>query len=136
MLHLYVAPSSASSRKAQAWLETHEIPFKKRNLNEDPLTADEIKRLLSLSQNGCEDLISTRSKAYQKLTKRLHVDLDQLPLSRLIALVVKYPDLLRRPLIFNDHALEVGYNESDIRQFLPHAFRQAELREMEAQLDA
>ena len=45
MLNLYVAQSSASSRKARAWLKSHNIAFKERNINSNPLNADEVKQI-------------------------------------------------------------------------------------------
>ncbi|UQS87153.1 transcriptional regulator Spx [Nicoliella spurrieriana] len=132
MLNLYVAPSSASSRKARAWLKEHDIPFKERNINSNPLNADEVKQILRLTENGSEDIISTRSNIF----KKLNLNLDDLSVSQLIKLVVKYPDLIRRPIIFDDKRLEVGYNEEEIRRFLPRKVREAELRQLEAQLGA
>ncbi|MGL4482194.1 MAG: ArsC/Spx/MgsR family protein, partial [Lactococcus garvieae] len=34
--------------------------------------------------------------------------------------------LLRRPLILDDKRLQVGYNEDDIRKFLPRSVRRVE----------
>ncbi|KRM69721.1 MULTISPECIES: transcriptional regulator Spx [Apilactobacillus] len=132
MLNLYVAPSSASSRKARAWLKAHNIAFKERNINSNPLNVDEIKQILRLTENGSEDIISTRSNIF----KKLNLDLDELSLSELVDLVVKYPDLIKRPIIFDDKRLEIGYNEEEIRRFLPRSVREAELRELESQLGA
>lgn len=132
MLNLYVAQSSASSRKARAWLKSHHIDFKERNINSNPLNADEVKQILRLTENGSEDIISTRSNIYKKL--KLNLDLDNLTVSQLVDLVVKYPDLIKRPIIFDDHRLEVGFNEEEIRRFLPRSVREAELRELESQI--
>ncbi|EKK21108.1 Arsenate reductase [Fructilactobacillus florum 8D] len=132
MLNLYVAPSSASSRKARTWLKDHDIPFKERNINSKPLNAEEVKQILRLTENGSEDIISTRSNIF----KKLHLDLDELSLSQLVDLLVKYPDLIKRPIIFDDKRLEVGYNEEEIRRFLPRSIRQAELKKMESKLRA
>ncbi|WCJ51255.1 transcriptional regulator Spx [Lentilactobacillus buchneri] len=114
MLNLYVAQSSASSRKARAWLKSHHIDFKERNINSNPLNADEVKR--------------------SNIYKKLNLDLDNLTVSQLVDLVVKYPDLIKRPIIFDDHRLEVGFNEEEIRRFLPRSVREAELRELESQI--
>ncbi|WP_413627824.1 transcriptional regulator Spx [Fructilactobacillus vespulae] len=132
MLNLYVAPSSASSRKARNWLKDHNISFKERNINSRPLNAKEVKHVLRLTENGSEDIISTRSNIF----KKLHLDLDELSLGQLVDLLVKYPDLIKRPIIFDDKRLEVGYNEEEIRRFLPRDVRQAELKELEAKLSA
>lgn len=130
MLNLYVAPSSASSRKARAWLTEHHIDFKERNINSNPINGDEVKEILRLTENGSEDIISTRSNIY----KELNLDIDNLSLSQLINLVVKYPDLIKRPIIFDDHRLEVGFNEEEIRRFLPREVREAELRVLESRI--
>ncbi|KRN42229.1 transcriptional regulator Spx [Fructilactobacillus fructivorans] len=130
MLNLYVAPSSTSSRKARAWLKDHNIPFKERNINSNPLNADEVKQILRLTENGSEDIISTRSNVF----KKLHLNLDDLSLTELVDLLVKYPDLIKRPIIFDDKRLEVGYNEEEIRRFLPRDVREAELRQLESKL--
>ncbi len=95
MLNLYLAPSSSSSRRAKKWLIDHGIEFTERDISKDPLTADDIKRLLRLSENGTEDLISTRCISYRKLK----VNFDNLTVSQLIDLMVNHTDLIRRPLI-------------------------------------
>lgn len=130
MLNLYVAPSSASSRKARVWLKDHDIAFHERNINSDPLNADEVKQILRLTENGSEDIISTRSNIF----KKLNLNLDNLSTTQLVDLLVKYPDLIKRPIIFDDKRLEVGYNEEEIRRFLPRNVRQAELRQLESKL--
>ena len=44
-------------------------------------------------------------------------------------LVEKNPSLLRRPIIMDDRRLQVGYNEDEIRRFLPRKVRRLELAE-------
>ena len=41
----------------------------------------------------------------------------------------KNPSLLRRPIIMDDRRLQVGYNEDEIRRFLPRKVRRLELAE-------
>ncbi|HAF57306.1 MAG TPA: transcriptional regulator Spx, partial [Lactococcus lactis] len=38
--------------------------------------------------------------------------------------IVQNQKLLRRPLVVDEHRLQVGYNEDDIRKFLPRKVRQ------------
>lgn len=121
MLNLYVAPSSSSCRRARRWLLDHDIPFNERDISKNPLTHDELKQILRLSENGTDDLISTRCVSY----KKLKVNFDNLRISQLIDLMVKHQDLIRRPLIFNDQQLQVGFSEENIRSFLPRAARRA-----------
>ncbi|MGY3778918.1 transcriptional regulator SpxA [Isobaculum melis] len=125
MVTLYTSPSCTSCRKARAWLEEHEIPFKERNIFSDPLNIDEIKAILRMTEDGTEEIISTRSKIFQKL----NVDLDDLPLKELFSLVEANPGLLRRPIMMDEKRLQVGYNEDEIRRFLPREVRAYELRQ-------
>ena len=60
MVNLYTSPSCTSCRKAKAWLVSHDIPFKERNIFAKPLSKDEIMQILSMTENGTEEIISTR----------------------------------------------------------------------------
>ncbi|MBN3489415.1 transcriptional regulator SpxA [Lactobacillus acidophilus] len=125
MVDLYVSPSCTSCRKARAWLEKHNIPFKERNIFSEPLTKEELLKILRMTENGTEEIISTRSKAFQQLK----INLDDLSIDQLLDLVEKNPSLLRRPIIMDDRRLQVGYNEDEIRRFLPRKVRRLELAE-------
>ena len=59
--------------------------------------------------------------------KTINLSIDQL-----IDLVEKNPSLLRRPIIMDDRRLQVGYNEDEIRRFLPRKVRRLELEEIQA----
>ena len=131
MVTLYTSPSCTSCRKARAWLQEHNIPFKERNIFSEPLSLDEIKSILRMTENGTEDIISKRSKAY----KKLNVDLNELPMKQLFTLISKNPGLLRRPIIMDDKRLQVGYNEDEIRRFLPRKVWAFELAEAQRKAD-
>ena len=124
MVTLYTSPSCTSCRKARAWLKEHNIPYAERNIFSDPLSVDELKQILQMTEDGTEEIISTRSKVYQDL----HVNIDDLSLKDLLDLVQRHPGLLRRPIIMDDKRLQVGYNEDEIRRFLPREVRALELR--------
>ena len=125
MVILYTSPSCTSCRKARAWLKENKIPFEERNIFSDPLNVDEIKRLLRMTEDGTEEIISTRSKIFQELG----INIDDLSTGTLIKLVAKYPGLLRRPIMMDDKRLQVGYNEDEIRRFLPRSVRTMELQQ-------
>ena len=125
MVTLYTSPSCTSCRKAKAWLEEHEIPFTERNIFSEPLSLDEIKEILRMTEDGTDEIISTRSKVFQQLD----VNIEQLPLKDLFNLIRENPGLLRRPIILDEKRLQVGYNEDEIRRFLPRTVRTFQLRE-------
>lgn len=125
LLTLYTSPSCTSCRKARAWLQEHQIPFVERNIFSEPLNSSELKAILQMTEDGTEEIISTRSKVFQKL----NMDLDDLPLQELLELVQNNPGLLSRPIMIDDKRLQVGFNEDEIRRFLPRDVRQLELRQ-------
>ena len=123
MVDLYVSPSCTSCRKAKQWLEQYNIPYKERNIISDPLNREEIIHVLRMTEEGTEEIVSTRSKAFQEL----NIDLDDISMNELIDLIEKNPSLLRRPIILDDRRMQVGYNEDEIRRFLPRSVRRLEM---------
>ena len=125
MITLFLSPSCTSCRKARAWLLNHEVPFVEHNIMTSPLSAQELQHILSLTENGTDDIISTRSKIFQKLD----LDVESLSISELIKLIEENPSLLRRPIILDAKRMQIGFNEDEIRAFLPRSYRQQELTE-------
>lgn len=125
MVTLYTSPSCTSCRKARAWLEEHNIPYQERNIFSEPLNKNEIKTILRMTEDGTEEIISTRSKIFQQL----NIKIDDLSVNELLDLVQENPGLLRRPIILDEKRLQVGYNEDEIRRFLPREVRALELQQ-------
>ncbi|MBO1306058.1 transcriptional regulator Spx [Enterococcus sp. 669A] len=119
MIRLYISPSCTSCRKAKAWLKNAGLEFQERNIFSEPLTRNEIKEILLLTETGTEEIISTRSKVYEKLD----IDLDDLSFNELVTLLAENPGMLRRPIMIDSKRLQVGYNEEDIHQFIPRKIR-------------
>ncbi|GFH41722.1 ArsR family transcriptional regulator [Lactococcus hodotermopsidis] len=122
MIKIYTVASCSSCKKAKEWLREHDLEYEEVNLITDQLTNEEMLRILSLTEEGTEEIISRRSKAYAKL----NIDFDELSISALLEIIEKNRTLLRRPLIIDDKRLQVGYNEDDIRKFLPRSVREIE----------
>lgn len=125
MVTLFLSPSCTSCRKARAWLEKHDVAFQEHNIITSPLNKEELVAILSFTENGTEDIISTRSKIFQKL----NIDIDELSVSELITLIAENPSLLRRPIIMDRKRMQIGFNEDEIRAFLSRDYRKQELRQ-------
>ena len=123
VIDLYLSPSCTSCRKARAWLQSHKVPFVEHNILTQPMTTNDLRHILTKTENGTEDIISTRSKVFQKLA----VDVDNLTINELLDLVTEFPNLLRRPIITDLKHLQIGFNEDEIRAFLPREYRRAEM---------
>ncbi len=98
MVTLLTSPSCTSCRKARAWLEEHNIPYEERNVFASPLTVDEVKEVVRMTEDGTDEIVSKRSKVFQEL----EVELESMPLQQLFELISEHPGLLRRPIIFDE----------------------------------
>ena len=119
MVTLFTTPSCTSCRKAKAWLEEHQIDYMERNIISNPLTEQEINSILLMTEEGTDEIISTNSKTFQEL----QVNIESLTLHELYKLIINNPKVLRRPIIQDEKRLQVGYNEDEIRRFLPRTLR-------------
>ena len=122
MVIIYTTPSCASCRKAKHWLEEHNIEYVEKNIFAFPLTKDDIRLMLKNSENGFEDIISTRSKVF----KEKQLDPDSMSTQELVDFIIANPSILKRPIIIDDNELQVGYNNEDITIFLPKELRNRE----------
>lgn len=119
-------PSCTSCRKAKAWLNEHQVDYTERNIFVDPLSKAELKYILRLSETGTDDLISTRSDTYKVFKKQI----QEATLDELLDLLVKHPEMIRRPIMIDTRRLQVGYNDDEIRRFLPRKIRKLDLERM------
>ena len=131
MITIYNSPSCTSCRKAKAWLEENNLEFHEKNIYHEPLTKEEIKAILMLTDEGTEEIISYRSESYQKL----ELEIESLTMNELLDLFIEEPSLIRRPIIMDDRRLQIGYNEDEIRMFLPRAVREVNLAELYEQIE-
>lgn len=115
MIILYSSPGCLSCRKAKQWLKDNNLKFVEKNIFSTILKEDEIKYLLNRSENGTEDLISTRSKAYAEIGEKV----ENLSLKEMISYIQKNPSVLKRPIIINDKSIVVGYDDDEITSFAP-----------------
>lgn len=122
MIKIYTSPSCSSCRKAKDFFKKEEIPFQEKNIFVATLNDEELKDMLTKSENGTEDIISTRSK----IIKENNVDIDSMSIKELIAFIRENPSVLKRPIMVDDRKIQVGYNPEEIRVFIPHEKRVAE----------
>lgn len=120
MLKIFTTPSCASCRKAKKWLEEHNIEFKEINLFNTKITNSDLNLILQHTENGFEDIISLRSKIF----KEQNSDINSMSILELKKFIIDNPSILRRPIIVDDEKIQVGYNEEDIRTFVPKRLRE------------
>lgn len=124
MITIYTTPSCSSCRKAKKWLDDHRIEYVEKNLFTHPLTDEDIDLILANAENGFDDIISTRSKVF----KEEQLDIEDMRISELIEFIKANPSVLKRPIIVDENRMQVGYNEEEIRVFIPKRLRELLMR--------
>ncbi|WP_155947920.1 Spx/MgsR family RNA polymerase-binding regulatory protein [Mycoplasmoides pirum] len=117
---LLITTSCSSCVRTKKFFIDNKLPFIEINFYTLPITEKHFKDILSLTDNGVFDVISTNSK-YLSNNK---VDIGSLKISELIDLIHKHPSIVKRPIILQydksgiPKRLMIGYNSVDIRVFL------------------
>jgi regulatory protein spx len=119
MITIYTTPSCSSCRKAKKWLDDHKIGYDEKNLFNQQITIEDIDAMLRNAENGFEDIISTRSKIF----KEKALDVEDMRISELKQFILDYPSVLKRPIIIDGDKMQVGYNDEEIRVFIPKRLR-------------
>ena len=96
------------------------MPYEEKNLFSNRITANDINLMLKNAENGFEDIISTRSKIF----KEQNLDVESMSVNQLKDFIIDNPSVLKRPIILDDQKMQVGYNDEEIRVFIPRRLRQ------------
>ena len=101
MIQMYTTPSCSSCRKAKKWFEEHRIEYREKNIFNIKLTREDIMLMLKNTENGFEDIISTRSKVFQDQ----NLDIDDMSMRELTDFIINNPSVLRRPIIIENNKM-------------------------------
>lgn len=119
MVTIYTTNSCASCKKAIKWLQDNKVEFKEINMFKQPLSREDLVKMLENSENGFEDIISTRSKVIIESG----VDIESMKFNELVDFIIQNPSVLRRPIIIDDNKFQVGYDDDEITTFSPAELR-------------
>lgn len=120
MITIYTTPSCSSCRKAKKWMDNFGLEYREKNLFVTPITENELKYILEKTENGTDDIISKRSK----IIMESDIDIDSMTIKELFNFIRENPSVLKRPIIIDDRKLQIGYNDEEIRVFIPRELRE------------
>lgn len=123
---VFTHTSCSSSRKTIDWLREQKIPFIEKKLTDQSLSFGEFKEMLSLTENGTTDLLSVQKSVYKQAAEKL----DEMSIRELYSFVASHPQILKSPIVFDHHRIQVGFSEKEIRTFIPRHDRIAELKRL------
>jgi arsenate reductase (glutaredoxin) len=108
MVQAYGLKKCSTCQKAADWFKDKKITFELTDYSETPLSKDQVARW-SKALGGWEKLINRAGYTWRGLPKSAIEDLTEV---RAVALAIKHPSLIRRPLIEHaDGSVTVGFSE-------------------------
>ncbi|MFN4298147.1 MAG: ArsC/Spx/MgsR family protein [Thermaurantimonas sp.] len=96
MLIVYHNPRCAKSREAIKWLEERNIPFQIKRYLDEPLTFEEVEKLVELAGFHTIDIMRTNEQVWKKKYAELELDDNEL-----IYAIIEDPILMQRPIVYN-----------------------------------
>ncbi|MGA0805970.1 MAG: ArsC family reductase [Pseudohongiellaceae bacterium] len=110
---LYGIPNCDSVKKARRWLEAQGIPYVFHDYRKSGIDAS---TLLGWSERlGYGVLLNTRGTTWRKLGDADRADVDA---AKAIALMLREPSLIKRPVLARDRQLLVGFDEASWQSLL------------------
>ena len=108
MLKLFGLKKCTTCQKAVAWLDQKKLSYSFTDVKEDGLTKTQVSQWAK-AVGGWEKLINRAGYTWRGLKPAETADLTE---AKAIALAVKYPSLIRRPLIeYKNGTVTTGFSD-------------------------
>ncbi|MDR3330404.1 MAG: Spx/MgsR family RNA polymerase-binding regulatory protein [Mycoplasmataceae bacterium] len=119
MIKIYTSSGCLGCRQSIKFFKDHNLEYIEKDFTKIPLTRQELMDILTMTENGFDDILSIRSNEFKKHRSKL----DDYVMEDIVKLIIEHPQILSRPLIVQylknePYRLLIGYNSSDIEIFL------------------
>jgi len=111
---VYEKPTCTKCREMDRFLREQGVDFSKVNYYLEPLSEEKLRALIKKMGIGARELLRTSESIYRDL------GLSQKELSNdeLIALMVKHPDLMQRPIVERGERAVLGRPTENVKELL------------------
>ncbi|WP_431734211.1 ArsC/Spx/MgsR family protein [Lactococcus garvieae] len=90
------------------------------------MTRNDLVKLLQLSDKGLKDIIKRPRKSCSEVRDAITY-MELLSFNEALDFVLSHPYVLQTPIIIDGKNYLIGYNEDEIRKFLPKEYRRHRL---------
>lgn len=105
MLKLFGIPNCAQVKKSQKWLMDQNIDCEFHDYKKQGITKKQLADWYKFAD--WETLLNKRSRTWKELSETDRSDLNQ---TKAISLMQQHPTLIKRPIVQNGNAIEVGFD--------------------------
>ena len=110
---LYGIKNCDTVKKARCWLESHQTEYTFHDFRIDGLTKNMLKDFLK--HVDWETLLNKRGTTWRKLPESQKNNIDD---SKALKLMVKYPTLIKRPILNHRCKYFVGFSENQYKKII------------------
>lgn len=103
-------PRCTTCKKAQAWLDAHQVPYTYRDIKEDNPSLEELKTWYAKSGLPLKKFFNTSGQLYRAMG--LAKKLPELSEAEQLALLASDGLLVKRPLVVLEDTVLVGFQEA------------------------
>lgn len=118
---IYTISSNKASRETIEFFKENQVDYIEQNVLKEPLSKSVIQYLFYRADR-MEKLLAKKSKGYKELQTLLND--DDVRMSDIYQFIQENPRVLKYPIVLDQQRLMVGYNEHNIRTFLPRKMKQ------------
>ena len=111
---VYEKPTCTKCREMNKFLVEQGFDFTKVNYYIDPLSEDQLRELLKKMDLKPRELLRTSESVYREL----NLGKSELSDDEIIALMVKHPDLMQRPIVERGDRAVLGRPTENVRALL------------------
>jgi len=115
MVTIYTETGNLQCRKSVRWLKENKVQYQEIRVNKQPLVMEELLEIVSLTNNGLEDILSRAG---------LCAELENCSLNEALDILVRVPYFVKKPILFNGKIVQSGFNDTEIRAFIPREQRE------------
>ncbi|MGL4248159.1 MAG: ArsC/Spx/MgsR family protein [Lactococcus garvieae] len=124
MIKVYYRGSCGSSRRTLSWFKKYNMDVKKLQISK--MTRNDLVKILQLSDGGLKDIVKRPRKSRSEVRDALKY-MELLSFNEALDFVLSHPYVLQTPIIMDGNNHLIGYNEDEIRKFLPKEYRRHRL---------
>ncbi|MEQ6377093.1 arsenate reductase family protein [Bacillaceae bacterium S4-13-56] len=108
-LTVYAYPKCSTCRKAQKWLDEHQLDYKVIHIVEKPPTKNEIQNLIAQSDQPIKKFFNTSGMKYRELG--LKDKLKTASEEEMLEWLASDGMILKRPIVTDGNKVTVGFQE-------------------------
>jgi arsenate reductase len=101
---IYHKPSCITCKKVISEIQRMKIDVEKRDFFKDPFSESELKKIIKLSGLTPKEFLRKKDKKYKEMDFENKTFTD----SQIIKIMVKFPGLIKRPIIIKDKKVHLG----------------------------